>query len=185
MKRILVKGILFISSYFPLYIFLLILNIDSYNSTEKIQRIPVIIFLVSMLLCIIISIVSLTAIVVSKNGTKKLMIENIERPDDTILSYIMTYIIPILTVNNMDKYQIFVNILLFILIGYLYIRLNLLYLNPLWSMFGYISYRVNNDTVLITNYKMADLKNKVKNKQSIEGFYMANGIFIAKKEGEN
>lgn len=182
MKRILLKGILFISSYFPLYIFLLILNINSYNSIEKLQKIPVIIFLFSMIVCIIISIISLIAIIVSKNGTKKLAIENIERPDDTILSYIMTYIIPILTVNNMENYQIVVNILLFILIGYLYIRLNLLYLNPLWSMFGYISYRINNDTVLITNYKMAELKNKVKNKQSIKGFYIANDIFIAKKK---
>lgn len=185
MKRVLIKCVLFISSYFPLYIFLLILNQDSYNSLEKLQQVPVIIFLTSMLICIIISIISIGAIMVSKNGTKKLLIENIERPDDTIISYIMTYIIPILTVNNMDKYEIIVNILLFILIGYLYIRLNLLYLNPLWSMFGYISYRVNNDTVLITNYKISDLKIKIKNQQSIKGFYMANDIFIAKKEGEN
>lgn len=185
MKRALLKGILFISSYFPLYIFLLILNIDSYNSTKKLQQFHIIFFLSSMLICIVISIISLIAIIISKNGTKKLIIENVERPDDTILSYIMTYIIPILTVNNMDNYQIAVNILLFILIGYLYIRLNLLYLNPLWSMFGYISYRVNNDTVLITNYKIVDLKNKLKNNQSIKGFYMANDIFITKKEREN
>lgn len=185
MKRVLVKGVLFISSYFPLYIFVLILNIDSYNSIEKLQRFPVLIFLISMIACIIISIISIITIMISKNGTKKMIIDNIERPDDTILSYIMTYIIPILTVNNMDKYQILVNILLFILIGYLYIRLNLLYLNPLWSMFGYISYRINNDTVLITNYKMAELKKKIKNKQSIKGFYIANDIFIAKRESEN
>ena len=81
-----------------------------------------------------------------------------------------------------NKYEIIVNILLFILIGYLYIRLNLLYLNPLWSMFGYIPYRVNNDTILITNYKISELKIKLKNNQSIKGFYMANDIFIAKKE---
>ena len=185
MKRIFVKCILFISSYFPLYIFLLILNIDMYNSIEKLKQIPVKIFLISILIFIVISIISLMSIIISKNGTKKLLIENIERPDDTIISYIMTYIIPILTVNNIDKYEIVVNILLFILIGYLYIRLNLLYLNPLWSMFGYISYRVNNDTVLITNYKITDLKIKIKNNQSVKGFYMANDIFIAKKEGEN
>ena len=185
MKRIFIKCVLFISSYFPLYIFLLVLNIDNYNSIAKLQQVPVILFLTSMILCIILSIISLIIIMISKNGTKKLLLVNIERPDDTILSYIMTYIIPILTVNNMDKYQIVVNILLFILIGYLYIRLNLLYLNPLWSMFGYISYRVNDDTILITNYKIAELKNKINNKQSIKGFYMANDIFVAKKEGKS
>ena len=182
MKKILMKCLLFISSYFPLYVFLLVLNIDNYNSYEKIQRIPTIIFLVAMSICIVLSIISVVLILISKNGTKKMLIEDIERPDDTIISYIMTYIIPILTVNNMSKYEIIVNILLFILIGYLYIRLNLLYLNPLWSMFGYIPYRVNNDTILITNYKISELKIKLKNNQSIKGFYMANDIFIAKKE---
>lgn len=186
MKKIFMKCLLFVSSYFPLYIFLLVLNIDNYNSYEKIQRIPIIIFLISMLICIILSVISIVLVGISKNGTKKLLIENIERPDDTIISYIMTYIIPILTVDNMNSYEIIVNILLFILIGYLYIRLNLLYLNPLWSMFGYIPYRVNCDTILITNYKISDLKIKLKNEQSIKGFYIANDIFIAKKEkGEN
>ena len=97
-----------------------------------------------MLICMIVSLISIVLIKVSKNGTKKILIENIERPDDTIISYIMTYIIPIVTVNSISKYEIIVNILLFILIGYLYIRLNLLYLNPLWSMFGYIPYRMVN-----------------------------------------
>ena len=110
------------------------------------------------------------------------MIENIERPDDTIISYIMTYIIPIVTVNNISKYEIIVNILLFILIGYLYIRLNLLYLNPLWSMLGYIPYRINNDTILITNYKMTELKNKQKNGQLIKGFLWQMIFLLHKRE---
>ncbi|MBS5720854.1 MAG: hypothetical protein KHW50_00490 [Clostridium sp.] len=182
MKKNLMKCLLFISSYFPLYFFLLVLNFDQYNSYEKIKRIPIIIFLISMLICMIVSLISIVLIKVSKNGTKKILIENIERPDDTIISYIMTYIIPIVTVNNISKYEIIVNILLFILIGYLYIRLNLLYLNPLWSMFGYIPYRINNDTILITNYKMSELKNKQKNGQLIKGFFMVNDIFIAQRE---
>ena len=181
MKRILIKCILFVSSYFPLYIFLLILNIDNYNSKEELGTFSTIIFLVAMLVAIILSIRSLLFIKFSNYGTKKIKIEDIERPDDTIISYIMTYIIPILTVNNMDKYEIIVNIFLFILIGYLYIRLNLLYLNPLWSSFGYISYRINNDTVLITNYDITDLKNISKNNLDIKGFFISNDIFIAKK----
>lgn len=181
MKKIFMKVLLFISSYFPLYIFLLVLNFENYNSFEKIKNYHVKIFLISMILCIILSIISLILIIICKNGTKKILIESIERPDDTIISYIMTYIIPIVTVNNLNKYEIIVNIALFILIGYLYIRLNLLYLNPLWSMFGYIPYRINNDTVIITNYKLSDLKNMQKNGTRISGFYMANDIFIAKK----
>lgn len=182
MKRNFIKCVLFISSYFPLYIFLLILNIERYNSKEELNSLPIKIFLGSMLIAIILSIASLLFIKYSSYGTKKIKVENIERPDDTIISYIMTYIIPILTVNDINKYEIIVNIFLFILIGYLYIRLNLLYLNPLWSSFGYISYRINNDTVLITNYSISELKNLIKNNQEIRGFFMSNDIFIAKKK---
>ena len=181
MKRVLIKCILFISSYFPLYIFLLILNIENYNSKEELKNVPVIIFLVTMLIAICLSIGSLLFIKFSSEGTKKIKVENLERPDDTIISYIMTYIIPRLTVNNMSKYEIIVNIFLFILIGYLYIRLNLLYLNPLWYSFGYISYRINNDIVLITNYKITELKHISKNNLEIKGFFMSNDIFVAKK----
>lgn len=180
--NIISKCIVFISSYFPLYIFLLILNFESFNTIEKIKRFPILLFLGVIVVCILISILSLIGIYKSPKGTKKLLITVIDRPEDTVLSYIMTYIIPVLIVNNMGIYQIIVNILLFILIGYLYIKLNLLYLNPLWSVFGFISYRVNDDIVLITNYKMIELKNKMKNKQKIDGYYMANNIFIAKRE---
>ena len=37
MKKNLMKCLLFISSYFPLYFFLLVLNFDQYNSYEKIK----------------------------------------------------------------------------------------------------------------------------------------------------
>lgn len=71
MKKNLMKCLLFISSYFPLYFFLLVLNFDQYNSYEKIKRIPIIIFLISVLICMIVSLISIVLIKVSKNGTKK------------------------------------------------------------------------------------------------------------------
>ena len=71
MKKNLMKCLLFISSYFPLYIFLLVLNFDQYNSYEKMKKIPIIIFLISILICILVSLISIILIMVSKNGTKK------------------------------------------------------------------------------------------------------------------
>ena len=102
----------------------------------------------------------------------------IERPDDTIISYMMSYIIPILSVNFNDYGVIAVNFFMFLLIGYLYIRLNLLYLNPLWSIGGYLSYRANSEVIIITNIKYAELKKMTK----IRGCYIANDIFIAQKK---
>lgn len=181
LKRWVVKSMMFISSYFPLYIMLLILYYDKYNALYKLRAIKTAIFVIAMEICIIISIISLVFLKISR-GTKALKIEDIERPDGTIISYMMTYIIPILTTNFLNRGEILVNIILFLLIGYLYIRLNLLYLNPLWSMFGYLAYRVNSDVVIISNIKYSSLKKMRNNDENVKGLYISNDIFVAQKD---
>lgn len=181
LKRYSVKSLMFLSSYFPLYIMLLILNYEKLDSFCELKKIKTMVFLALMLICITVSILSVLFLKSGK-GNKRLHIEEIDRPDDTIISYMMTYIIPILTTSSMDKGEIIVNIILFLLIGYLYIRLNLLYLNPLWSVFGYLSYRANSDVVIITNIKYTELKNKKLNNIPVTGFYIANDIFVAQRE---
>lgn len=92
----------------------------------------------------------------------------------------MTYIIPLLSSNFDKKPAIIVNFILFLLIGYLYIRLNLIYLNPLWAIFGFITYRTNNEKIIISNMSYEELN---KRKQTgIFGYYILNDIFVAKKE---
>lgn len=176
-KRLMAKFLMFISSYFPLYIMLLILHYDRYNS---LSRLNVFIFLLVMATCIALSLISLIFLKISQ-GNKPVLIEEIERPDDTIISYMMTYIIPILTTNFLTKGEMLVNVLLFLLVGYLYIRLNLLYLNPLWSMFGYLSYRVNSDVVVVTDIQYSRLKQIKKNDIALKGFFIGNDIFVASK----
>mgnify|MGYP000858577064 CR=1 FL=1 len=168
---------MFVSSYFPLYIMLLILYfgkllelIDKFSKKKFI-------FLLTIIVAIIVSLIS-SFIILKSSGTKTLDMNEIERPDDTIISYMMTYIIPILSVNFNDYGVIAVNFFMFLLIGYLYIRLNLLYLNPLWSIGGYLSYRANSEVIIITNIKYAELKKMTK----IRGCYIANDIFIAQKK---
>lgn len=180
-KKYLVKSMMFLSSYFPLYIMLLVLHYDKYDSISDRKRVKVIIYLVVMSICIISSFFSVVFLKISY-GSKPLIIYELERPDDTIISYMMTYIIPIVTTNFVNRGEIIVNIILFLLIGYLYIRLNLLYLNPLWSIFGYLSYRVNSDVVIVTNIKYSELKRKMNSKKELKGFYIANDIFVAQKK---
>ena len=158
---------------------LLILNFDKYTDPLNSENIKVKVFIVVMVGCIIISFASVLLLSLS-SATKKMRITELERPDDTIISYMMTYIIPILTTNMSDNQAVLVNVILFLLIGYLYIRLNLLYLNPLWSMFGYLSYKANSDTIIITNIKFSELKH-MKDVQ-LNGFFLANDIFVVKRE---
>lgn len=172
-----VKMSMFISSYFPLYIMLLILHFGKLKTILDVVTVKKVAFLICMGTGILISILS-TFIILKGAGTKQLLVSELERPDDTIISYMMTYIIPILSIDFQDYGVIAVNFILFLLIGYLYIRLNLLYLNPLWSMMGFLAYRVNSEVVVITNIKYAELKRLKK----LKGYYVANDIFIAQKE---
>lgn len=180
-KRWIVKICMFISSYFPLYIMLLILKHDLFNTREKILNTQIFPFVLGMLICVIVSIIS-TIIIFKGEGVKSIKIKDLERPDDTIISYLMTYIIPLLANDYQKKEIIIVNIILFILIGYLYIRLNLIYLNPLWSVCGYFPYWINADVVVITDLKYSELKNIKETRQKLKGMYIANDIFIAKRK---
>lgn len=168
---------MFISSYFPLYIMLLILHFDKIKTIFDGATVKKVAFLICIVLSILISLLS-SLMILSGTGTKQLLISELERPDDTVISYMMTYIIPILSIDFQNYGVIAVNFIMFLLIGYLYIRLNLLYLNPLWSIAGYLAYRVNSEVVVITNIKYSELKRLNK----LKGYYVANDIFIARKK---
>lgn len=170
-----IKLIMFISSYFPLYIMIVILYFDKIRVGLLEKNKGWIIFIAIITICILISLLS---ILLLSNGKwcRKKSVGKLKRPDDTVLSYIMTYIIPLISGENSSMQIYLANFLLFILIGYIYIRLNLIYLNPLWAMFGYLIYR-DEEEIIITNISF----NIIKHMGSLKGYYLSNGIFIAHK----
>jgi hypothetical protein cdifA_08257 len=174
--NIMTRTIMFISSYFPLYIMIIILYFSKIIKAFLEKNILIIVFATLMLILICSSVISVTLLKLGK-GNREKVINNLENPDDTVLSYIMTYIIPLINGNNSKEVYI-VNILLFVLIGYIYLRLNLIYLNPLWAMFGYIIYRDANKEIVITNISREVLRHKEK----LKGYYISNDIFVAHKK---
>ena len=62
-----------------------------------------------MLILIFISVISVTLLKLGK-GNREKGINNLENPDDTVLSYIMTYIIPLITNGDNSKEVYIVNI---------------------------------------------------------------------------
>ena len=175
--NIMTRTIMFISSYFPLYIMIIILYFSKITKGFLEKNILIIGFATLTLILIFISVISVTLLKLGK-GTREKGINNLENPDDTVLSYIMTYIIPLITNGDNSKEVYIVNILLFVLIGYIYLRLNLIYLNPLWAMFGYIIYRDANKEIVITNISREVLRHKEK----LKGYYISNDIFVAHKK---
>ena len=76
---------------------------------------------------------------------------------DNIVSYVMTYIVPLTSLSYSSSASEYTsNVLLFILIMVLYIRLDLVYLNPVLIILGWNTYHVietNSDSFLLTKAK--------------------------------
>lgn len=178
------KILMFISSYFPLYVMLLILKFNKYNTISKIvmlfqsKSFKVLIFVGVLLILIFLSFFSVYDIKKTK-GNEYYNINKIARPDDTVISYMMTYIVPLLTTDTLSNEIVLINIFLFILIGYMYIRLNLIYLNPLWSIFGYIMYKTDSDMIIITDIPYCRIKSL--NNSRVKGTLLGGNIYLIQK----
>lgn len=179
MGRLCMKILWFVSSYFPLYILLLVLNyayiqegLSEYNCSMS-----TCIFVFVMVLGLMLSAV-FVFFFKNANTINYLSCECIEHPDDKVISYIFTYITPILSVNLQKMETIFANILLFLLVMFLYIRLDLFYINPLLIFLGYIPYKVNGKMVV------SDIPfNKLRRREyELSGYYITNEIFVAKRK---
>ena len=76
----LIKIMMFLSSYFPLYIMILILYFEKYSNIGINPTIRKTLFLIALVIAIIVSIISLSLLCKS-NGNRELNFQKVERPD--------------------------------------------------------------------------------------------------------
>lgn len=135
------KLFLFISSYSPLYLLvaLTIFPYDAFhrkailqdNVTLSVYVILIVLFLLSFLPIGYINRCELNGTIVS---------ERVSRKNEEILSYLVTYIVPLLAIDINEIHTLVTNALLFILIGFLYIKSNLVHVNITFLLFGWNIY---------------------------------------------
>ncbi|ALP03590.1 TPA: hypothetical protein KRE09_003981 [Clostridioides difficile] len=180
---------MFISSYLPLYLILLTIYSDKINSFDKIKLIIrfedkiVSLFIIAVFILVIISFRTLIDLRRTK-GNENHKFEFFNKTEDTIISYMMTYIVPILSTDFLSTKTMTINLILYSLIGLMYIKLNLIYLNPLWLLFGYSVYKSDNEVVIITNIPYGRLKT-LRN-TNLKSSYLGNDIYlIQRSENDN
>ena len=103
-------------------------------------------------------------------------IKSIEYADDKVMDYVFTYIMPILSISLDQVESVIANSALFLMIWFLYIKLELMFINPLWTLLGYISYKYDHGYI-ITNIKYEELKRSIGH-YPIKGAYISNRIFL-------
>lgn len=184
------KWTLFITSYLPLYLWLLFSNINySKMSLDRIiafdfdHKIIRIVFVV----LIFVSIIKLW-ILFKSDGKESLKIPRkmeISPESDSLMNYIVTYFTPLLSFDMNNTTSIIMNLLLFLLIGLMYVGSNASYLNPVLGVFGFKIFGVTgfpHAHHIITNLSFDDIETVRETDVELTSYRLGDGIYILKRK---
>ncbi|WP_436668004.1 hypothetical protein [Latilactobacillus sakei] len=164
------KWSMYVMSYFPLYILILLQHLHEIFAiikglviekhvnelvSTKLVSIISIAFFVILLFWAIFTFIHLKRIKTVKN-------ENIGRYEDAgegTLNYLATFIVPLISLKLSDVDTLLANLALFIMLGKLYTMGDLLYLNPVFTLFGYHIIRdKDNKDIILSKICISDLE---------------------------
>ncbi|SFE34058.1 hypothetical protein SAMN05216238_11332 [Lentibacillus persicus] len=166
------KTFLFISSFLPLYVILIVKFYD-FDKSIRYNLLANQVAFIILLLLIIISIITFLYFYSCELNHEE-SFYGIENKNSEILTYFVTYIVPLTTLNVNNINSILVNILLFIVIGIFYVKSNLFYLNVLFTLSGFNVY-TDNDNKIIISKKSAD---KINNRRFVKVKKVGHKIYI-------
>ena len=184
------KWTLFITSYLPLYLWLLFSNINyskfsldrliAFDFDHKIIR-SVFVFL------IFVSIFKLW-ILFKLDGKESIKISRrmeISPESDSLMNYIVTYFTPLLSFDMNNTTSIIMNSLLFLLIGLMYVGSSASYLNPVLGVFGFKIFGVTgfpHAHHIITNLSFDDIETARETDVELTSYRLGDGIYILKRK---
>lgn len=148
-----IRILLFLTSYFPLFGIIMILHY---------QTIEVFYILIPV---IIISSIALIKVVLDLNKVVGKPINSkhkIENNGKDVLQYFLTYVIPFLALETLGWQNLAVYGIIFFIIGIIYVKSDLICLNPTLLLLGYNIYKVTTDDqeiVVITRNKKNVINN--------------------------
>lgn len=127
------RYVLFASSYSPLTLAFAVLYLRSSRPTA------VVLFAFAAA-----SVALLVAMLRVVNGMARqpLVVENTARKDSDTLSYLATYLIPFALSPPKDAYELGALAIFVIVLGFLYVNSNMIYINPVLNAMGYHLYEV-------------------------------------------
>lgn len=140
-----IKLLLFLSSYVPLIIIFSIRVVNNYRY-----------FTISgIIISIILTIILLRIIkATAQLSIEKLSLSNVNYKSSDLLAYMFSYVFSFLDFNLESYIDLIIILFIFVILAVIYINSNMIYINPMLSIFGYKIYEIIDDDkniyVLIT-----------------------------------
>jgi hypothetical protein len=147
MPNIFIRGMLFLSSYFPLILIISILLLP------KQLVLAIILFTVSFIGVVITGLYLLIARRTLAVTQEKLT--DFEKRDTDVIGYIVGYLLPFITLPFDDVYHLAALFVFLTVLLIVYINSNLIYINPMLNMLGFHLYEVDLEHSVISHYYIA------------------------------
>lgn len=149
---------LFLTSYTPLFLAFAIKNAHPTGDVFSfLERNPFLMIVVVLSIILVLSARWIFS-VVGTAGKTTITFTVVERKDQDVLSYVVTYLVPFMGLSLSSTPEIVANLMLVLVMGFLYVRSNLIYINPVLSFLGYSIYegidQVGNHNVIISRQKL-------------------------------
>ncbi len=148
--RTIQKFLFYMSSFMPLYLLLCVQNIKVFDKNKKFSsdifcsqfnfsNIPQSIFWWGLIVFVFISLfgcILFFFIYTKKDGIIS-KLEDAEFVREDTMGYIVTYIVPLITMDIYSPRSLIVNFVLFIVIGTFYVKNDQIFMNPVYNLFSY------------------------------------------------
>lgn len=108
-------------------------------------------------------------------------IKTIKNENYEYLTFLTTYIIPLICIDLKNIRYIIVLFVLLLLIGYIFIRMNLYYGNPTLALMGYRLYRAEIEECNVTDDIILISKNNLVKKKAIKWIEIDENVWLAKE----
>ncbi len=142
----------------------------------------VVVFLFLMIFLMILATVTNLRMIFFRGTREVELNDNYKLIGDNIVSYIVTYLIPFMTLDLRNLPSVISNLLLFSLIASLYVRYDLEYLNPILGLAGYRVFVSTGDgrATIITRISADKLKQMKDNNIVVKKKVIVSDVFLIK-----
>lgn len=183
------KWKLFITSYLPLYLWLLLSNINytKFDYCEYLEPTFANGFRLSLVILILLSIWEIKQLFIGSGSEQRPlpMTMEVSPESDSLMNYVVTYFTPLISFDMTEMKSMIMNVFLFLLIGLMYVGSSATYLNPVLGIFGFKIFGVSgfpNAHHIISKFSFDEIETVKRREDAVIMYRLGDGIYVIRSK---